>query len=155
MYSICEVNTNISVLANHRNWSLYYPTLSIWSILVFLPICFSIIFFHFTSICRTSNICLIGYTQHRLDISSINEIKYRWPPNDATLVGSQNTNMNTINKTFQAVSCGVEFHLCQLVHNVVSTQFKITGKCTFHCRVVFQMFWSCQIFCNCNTLQVV
>ena len=36
-----------------------------------------------------------------------------------------NTYMNTIKKTFRAVSKGAKFHLHLLVQNVVSTQFHI------------------------------
>ena len=72
---------------NCRNWSLYSTTLSIWSTLIFQSVYFFIIFFYFTNIFRTSNLCLKRYTQHRLDISSINKTKYRWPPRDAVLVG--------------------------------------------------------------------
>ena len=40
---------------------------------------------------------------------------------------SLNTNVNTIKKTFRAVSRGAEFHLCLLIQNTVFTQFYVAG----------------------------
>ena len=115
---------------NHRNWSLYSPTLSIWSTLIFLSVCFSIILFHFINIFRTSNICLIEYTQHCPDISSINETKYRWL-SSCSLSRAPNTNMNTIKKIFRVVSCSAKFHLYLLIQNTMSTNFQFAGRCSF------------------------
>jgi len=89
MFINYELHTNIIVLAKLYEPVLVLPTWSNWSILIFLPICFSINFFHFTNISRTSSLCLMVYTQQRLDKSSIKETKYWWSPSDAVLIRPQ------------------------------------------------------------------
>ena len=99
---------------------------------------------------------------------------FKW----CSLSKSPNTYVNTIKKTFWVVSSGVEFHLCLLVQNAVSTQFHIAGRCTFQgsllCWSLQRLFssvsephlpdlyaniiWrnrSLHLTCNCTTPQVV
>ena len=115
---------------NYKNWFLYLSTLSIWSSLIFLRVCFSIISFHFTNILRASNLYLMGYIQQCLNKLSIKE-KVSMTSTQCSLGRSTNTYVNTIMKTFRAVSRGVKFHLRLLVQNAVSTQFYIAGRRTF------------------------
>ena len=56
-----------------------------------------------------------------------------------SLSRSPNTYVNTIKKTFRAVSSGAKFHL--LVQNVVFTQFQVAGRCTFQWSL---LCWSLQ-----------
>ena len=96
---------------NRKDWSLYSPALSIWSTLIFLPVCFVIIFFHF-KISKISNLYL-NPTSPRYIINKRDKIPMasKWCSFGRTL----NTNMNTIKKIFRAVSCDAEFHLHRLV----------------------------------------
>ena len=100
MYSICEVNTNISVLANHRNWFLYCPILSIWSTLIFS----TNLFLHH----------ILPLHQHMYDFKSLSHRVYPKSPRyiinkwDKVLMASKwcglsrnpNINVNIIKKTF-------------------------------------------------------
>ena len=53
---------------------MYLSILPMRSSLIFLPVCFSIIFFNFTNIPRASPLYLMGYIQRCLDKLSIKEI---------------------------------------------------------------------------------
>jgi len=90
----CSVSRTVkclSMLASRhscRNGSLvYFPLLSELSTLIFLPVCFSIWFFHFTNNSRSSSMCLMLYTQQCLKKLSINDTKWCIPLRDVILVG--------------------------------------------------------------------
>ena len=132
MFSNYEVTPIPSFWPNPRNQSLYSLTRSNWSTLIFLPVYFSIKFFHFTNKFKTTNLCLIGYTKQCLDKSSTKETKYKWPPSDAVLIGPPNINVKTIKKTSRAVNNYAKFHLHFPFQNTAFNNFKLQVNVPFN-----------------------
>ena len=97
-------------------------TMSQWSTLIFLLVFFSIFLLHSANKSRTFSLCLMIYTQHHLEKSSIKE-KLVVISNRSRLGRSLNIRMNKIKNSLSVMNRGAKFHIGLLTDDAMLTKF--------------------------------